>query len=233
MAGYIGSKSSVTQVDGYNRTEADGRYVNASGDTMTGTLSVTGGRLYVGQTAGDYVQFGKDTGGNAFIDATQADADFGIYINSTSTGYNKKFGIDSAGRVTMPYQPAFHAMATGASNISSGTLYYGGVTFNTGGHYNSSTSRFTAPVSGVYQFHASCYSQSGTGAQVSAKIAVNGVMRQIGEIAEIGGNFGFDGINMSVIVYLNAGDYVAVEWRAGASIHLNANNNSFSGALIG
>jgi len=40
MSGYIGSKASVTQVDGYNRTEADGRYVNASGDTMTGDLIV-------------------------------------------------------------------------------------------------------------------------------------------------------------------------------------------------
>ena len=48
MAGYIGSKSSVTQVDGYNRTEADDRYVNASGDTMTGALALPAGGLTVG-----------------------------------------------------------------------------------------------------------------------------------------------------------------------------------------
>ena len=49
MAGYIGSKASVTQVDGYNRTEADDRYVNASGDTMTGDLLLGGARTYFGK----------------------------------------------------------------------------------------------------------------------------------------------------------------------------------------
>jgi len=39
MAGYIGSKASVTQVDGYNRTDADAEFVQVSGDTMTGDLS--------------------------------------------------------------------------------------------------------------------------------------------------------------------------------------------------
>jgi len=42
MAGYIGSKASVTQVDGYNRTDADAEFVQVSGDTMTGDLNVTG-----------------------------------------------------------------------------------------------------------------------------------------------------------------------------------------------
>ena len=39
MAGYIGSKASVTQVDGYNRTEADAEFVQVTGDTMSGNLS--------------------------------------------------------------------------------------------------------------------------------------------------------------------------------------------------
>jgi hypothetical protein len=39
MAGYIGSKASITQVDGYNRTEADAEFVQVAGDTMTGDLS--------------------------------------------------------------------------------------------------------------------------------------------------------------------------------------------------
>lgn len=42
MAGYIGSKASVTQVDGYNTTEADAEFVAKAGDTMTGGLTVTG-----------------------------------------------------------------------------------------------------------------------------------------------------------------------------------------------
>jgi hypothetical protein len=42
MAGYIGSKASVTQVDGYNRAEADAEFVDVTGDTMTGALAVNG-----------------------------------------------------------------------------------------------------------------------------------------------------------------------------------------------
>jgi hypothetical protein len=38
MAGYIGAKQGVTQVDGYNRSEADAEFVQTAGDTMTGNL---------------------------------------------------------------------------------------------------------------------------------------------------------------------------------------------------
>jgi hypothetical protein len=40
MGGYIGTKASVVQVDGYNRTEADAEFVQVTGDTMTGALNV-------------------------------------------------------------------------------------------------------------------------------------------------------------------------------------------------
>ena len=54
MAGYIGSKASVTQVDGYNRTEADDRYANITGDTFTGAITGTSltlsGGVYLGGT---------------------------------------------------------------------------------------------------------------------------------------------------------------------------------------
>ena len=52
MSGYIGSKSSVTQVDGYNRTEADAEFVAKAGDTMTGPLNVTGTVTADGLTLG-------------------------------------------------------------------------------------------------------------------------------------------------------------------------------------
>lgn len=61
MAGYIGSKASVTLVDGYttteadaeflNQTEGDARYVEISGDTMTGNL-ITSGTVTANQFTG-------------------------------------------------------------------------------------------------------------------------------------------------------------------------------------
>jgi len=42
MAGFIGSKASVTLVDGYNQAEADAEFVAKAGDTMTGDLDVDG-----------------------------------------------------------------------------------------------------------------------------------------------------------------------------------------------
>ena len=41
MAGYIGSKSSVTLVDGYTEAEADAEFVTKTGDSMTGGLTIT------------------------------------------------------------------------------------------------------------------------------------------------------------------------------------------------
>ena len=43
MAGYIGSKASVTQVDGYNRTEADAEFVN----DPNGAITVSSSNLLV------------------------------------------------------------------------------------------------------------------------------------------------------------------------------------------
>ena len=54
MAGYIGKSQGVTQVDGYNRSEADAEFVQVTGDTMTGALIGTdltlSGGVYLGGT---------------------------------------------------------------------------------------------------------------------------------------------------------------------------------------
>jgi hypothetical protein len=88
-----------------------------------------------------------------------ADADSG-YIGYNSdknltllTDNAERMRIDSSGRVTTPYQPAFTAKpASIQSNIAIGsdvTIVFGTEIFDQGGNFASNT--FTAPVTGKYQ----------------------------------------------------------------------------------
>ncbi len=67
--------------------------------------------------------------------------------------------IDSGGRITKPANPAFAAYSNlsnvAMSSLANGTHhlnYFGVEYFDVGGHYNTSTSTFTVPVTGVYRF---------------------------------------------------------------------------------
>lgn len=67
------------------------------------------------------------------------------------TGGTTAMTIDSSGRVLRPQMPAFSAYRD-AGDVGTSTLYiFNNVHFNNGGHYSTSTGRFTAPVTGIYQ----------------------------------------------------------------------------------
>ena len=71
------------------------------------------------------------------------------------TNSNSALTVDSGGRVLQPVKPIFMAVAD--STISLTTSYVELTSFSTalvnvGGHYNTSTGRFTVPVAGTYSF---------------------------------------------------------------------------------
>jgi hypothetical protein len=77
---------------------------------------------------------------------------------------SEKMRIDSSGRVTMPYQPAFSAYADSGGNeyFAGGTVpTFNTTLLNTGNHFNGT--RFTAPVTGNYQFSYSILGGSSGG----------------------------------------------------------------------
>lgn len=74
----------------------------------------------------------------------------GIDDNASATSLT----IDSSGRMTTPYQPAFLAYFSNNVTVGSGvnTLTLDAKAFDVGNNFNTSTGRFTAPVSGQYLF---------------------------------------------------------------------------------
>jgi hypothetical protein len=100
----------------------------------------------------------------------------GTVNNSSGT---ERMRIDSSGRVTMPYQPAFHVSDSVGTGTSASTYIKNtnltNVVHNIGSNYDTSTCRFTAPVAGKYFFYYGC---NISGAQVhDVMIYVNGTGR--------------------------------------------------------
>ena len=136
----------------------------------------------------------------------------------------ERMRIDSSGRVTMPYQPAF--MASGGTFHSDGVTFQGvTVTVNNGSHFSTTTGKFTAPVAGLYTFTFDLTTND-TNAHF-ADIYKNGSL--------VGGHMLTYGVvyqeaSNSVILSLAVGDYVTAGRRGSTYGVYNAH---FSGHLIG
>jgi hypothetical protein len=161
------------------------------------------------------------------------DSSFGVSLQNIS-GVDL-LAVDAVGRVTMPYQPAFSATGGGGNiTISYPTaLSLSSTHFNRGNHYNTSTGKFTAPVSGVYQINLTTYLNSDT---ANVVILVND--------AQIGGsdpdNLMYKAtsnpytMGMSICVNLSANDTVSVSSRqSSGNTIFYAGHTTFSGFLVG
>jgi len=72
-----------------------------------------------------------------------------------TAGSAERMRIDTSGRVTMPYQPSF-AVTKNVSNwvVAANTIFdYNLKMHDVGNNFDTSTHKFTCPVSGVYQFN--------------------------------------------------------------------------------
>jgi hypothetical protein len=111
----------------------------------------------------------RGTGGSGFISIKdEDDGTFGfigvdggsIKLQTSGSSYADKLVVDSSGRVTKPYQPyAIIGLSpgnTGAYNNKVGpgatTVVGTNIVSNNFSLYNSSNGRFTAPVTGLYEF---------------------------------------------------------------------------------
>jgi len=180
MAGYIGKSQGVTQVDGYNRSEADAEFVNDPNDVITvsgsnvgiGTTSAstidsanTSGNLVVGSGSGSEgitVYSGStNLGSLCFADGTTSTATYAGYFTYNHSSNHMEFGtgstermrIDNAGRITAPYQPTFSAW-----NLASGSQYATSV--NTWGTADTILNNWSSPKWSVETNVGSCFNTS-------------------------------------------------------------------------
>jgi len=229
--------------------------VAKSGDTMTGDLIVDGNvgigtsspnRLLTvdGGSSDAYLKLnttstsGSFASGILFNNTTNPDGSIMVRVNANSndlsfyTGNSERMRLDSAGRVTMPYQPRFNAYDGGDSfGGSIVVLDFTDVLHNNGGHYNTSNYRFTAPIAGTYRFSFSLmiYSERHSRCQFAKNGSVIGNQFYSSSYNNYSRNCG------EIIIALSAGDYIEVKRNVQSESNegVHANYRHFSGELIG
>ena len=186
---------------------------------------------------------------DASLEFLSANGNLGTTVGD-NLNLETRFKIDSSGRVTMPYQPAFSARFNVSPPVAqvgviSRTLIFDEVNINIGNHYNATTGAFTAPISGLYRFYtARSLNTQGADQNIrhpSMGFNKNGVYYS-GINTGVSSSSGLSSsdymhfnVNFEDSIYLNAGDYVDVHFSYNNSpsvLHEYA-ASYFSGHLIG
>lgn len=235
----VGNAGSTTDALRINST---GQIIAAAGAGTFNAGSVGSTPLFLGS--------GSYGGGIGFLDGTVT---AGIYTAATGTELRfftgmspsvtaasvEKFRIDGSGRVTMPYQPAFVAyMNTNHSTTTGGKIPFNVLSSEVPSvrsvNFDTTNNRFTAPVSGLYQFSIQFdFGTNYTNYYFWIGINGGGRDRDFFENVDV---FGSGGFFSTFYRYLSAGDYVQVH-SGTAGLTLNGGNATYNciwqGALIG
>ena len=204
---------------------------------MAGNLQAP--NLYVAEATGNALRFSSD--GYKYITAAPSTGDYlaivqnpyaaGIQLGKSTVGATNTvvplMQIDSAGRVTMPYQPAFKAHVVGSpSHVSTSPIPFSTTSLNIGAHFNTANYTFTVPVAGVYVFGGT-FRADVAAAYVYILPIINGANSlQSGELPGLstGNGAGFTAAPFVYFRYLSAGDTIKFGgvFETGGTANVNA-----------
>ena len=216
--------------DALNQAAADTRYVNTTGDTMTGGLAINtstaetiavnsanygGIQLKAGGTNTGYITSYSDGSGSESMYIGGADTvNIHSGTNHALSNGTTRIKIDASGNVTMPLQPAFKAWGQDSSTTSNGKITFGSVTQN-GSHFSTTNSRFTCPVNGWYLFFCQGLThQAGTRLDLQFKVNGSTIIKEERQYKTSNNHESF---HIEVMHYLSANDYVELHKNYGDS----------------
>ena len=143
------------------------------------------------------------------------DDDLHLKVSDDGTLFREGIVVDKAtGIASLPNLPAFSSYgSTGTSVTSAGQTPITGFDlthFNVGGHYDTATARFTAPVAGIYSMGANVRIDGAGGVFFRLYFFINGTTNYTKGHSIIGSNLSpnFHTLNITGALNLAAGDQV-------------------------
>jgi len=227
--------------------------LTAAGNVGIGTTPQHRLHLHETTSGACYMQFTNSTTGSAAGDG----ALIGLALNeallvwqqenneiSFGTNNIERMVIESSGEVVKPTNPAFSAtLDADQTNLTAGsiiTVHFNTEVFDVGGHFNTGTYTFTAPVTGKYLLSAYVklkqVDADATYAYMNIKTTARSYFTWFDPTHQLSADSDYVTLHLSVIADMNSGDtaLVKVRCQGGASqTDIDHNYSRFMGYLLG